>query len=93
MDPVEDPDLLIEGEGEPQDEDQNYEIIEWEPEEDQYQFNDEEDATEDNTVTYRASTIRLTLDNVAAMNMMTVHSKPATPNSMVEPMYHHQRKH
>jgi hypothetical protein len=35
MDPADDPDLLIEGEGEPQNEDQNDELIadEWEPEE------------------------------------------------------------
>jgi Zinc knuckle len=54
MDPAEDPDLLIEGEGEPQDEDQNEELIanEWEPEEAQYQFGDKEDVMEDNTVTY-----------------------------------------
>jgi Zinc knuckle len=54
MDPADDPDLLIEGEGEPQDEGQNNELItdEWEPKEAQYQFDDEEDATEDNTITY-----------------------------------------
>jgi hypothetical protein len=53
MDPVHDPDLLIEGEGEPQNEDQNEELVadDWEPEEAQYQFDDDEDATED-TVTY-----------------------------------------
>jgi hypothetical protein len=46
MDPAEDPNLLIEGEGEPQDEDQNEEIIanRWGPEEAQYQFNGEEDS-------------------------------------------------
>jgi Zinc knuckle len=54
MDPENDPDLLIEGEGEPQNEDQNDELIgdEWEPEEAQYQFDDEEDMTDDNTITY-----------------------------------------
>jgi hypothetical protein len=54
MDPADDPDLLIEGEGEPQDEGQNDELIadEWEPEEAQYQSDDEEDATDDNTVMY-----------------------------------------
>jgi hypothetical protein len=54
MDPADDPDLLIEGEGEPQDEVQNSELIadEWEPKEAQYQFDDKEDATDDNTVTY-----------------------------------------
>jgi type VI protein secretion system component Hcp len=65
---VEDTNLLVEGEGEPQDEDHNDEIIadEWEPEEAQDQFDEEEDATEDNTITYQASMIRLTLDNIAA---------------------------
>jgi Zinc knuckle len=54
MDLTDDPDLLIEGEGEPQNEGQNDELIadEWEHEEAQYQFNDEEDAIDDNTVTY-----------------------------------------
>jgi hypothetical protein len=54
MDPAEDPNLLIEGEGEPQYEDQNEELLtdEWEPKEAQYQFNDEEDVTEENTITY-----------------------------------------
>jgi Zinc knuckle len=54
MDPADDPDLLIEGEGDPQNEDQNEELVanEWEPEEAQYQFDDEEDVTDDNTVTY-----------------------------------------
>jgi hypothetical protein len=54
MDPADDPDLLIEGEGEPQDEGQNEELIteEWEPEEAQYQLDDEEDVMDNNTVTY-----------------------------------------
>jgi hypothetical protein len=79
MDPVEDPNLLIEGKGEPQDEDQNEELLadEWEPEEAQYQFDDEEDTTENNTVTYQTSMIRLALDNVATMKVVAVHSKPA----------------
>jgi hypothetical protein len=94
MDPVEDPNLLVEGEGEPQDEDHNYEIIadEWEPEEAQDQFDDEEDATEDNTVTYQASMIRVTLDNIAATKVMAVCSKPAALNSMAEQMYHQRSK-
>jgi hypothetical protein len=54
MDPMDNPDLLIEGEGEPHNEDQNDELIadEWEPEEAQYQFNDEEDLMDNNTITY-----------------------------------------
>jgi hypothetical protein len=54
MDPVNDPDLLIEGEGEPQNEDQNEELVtdKWEPEEAQYEFDDEEDVTDDNTIMY-----------------------------------------
>jgi hypothetical protein len=95
MDP-EDPDLLVEqeGEGEPQEEDQN-EIIadEWEPGEAQYQFDDEEDAMEDNTFTYQSSTIRLALDNNTATKVMAVRSKPAAPNRVAEPMYHHWSKH
>jgi hypothetical protein len=93
MDPADDPDLFIEGEGEPQDEGQNEELLadEWEPEEAQYQFDDEEHATEDNTVTYQTSTIRLVPDNTATMKVMAVRSKPATRNSMAEPMYHHWR--
>jgi Zinc knuckle len=45
LDPADDPDLLLEGEGEPQDEGQNEELLadEWEPEEAQYQFDDEAD--------------------------------------------------
>jgi hypothetical protein len=95
MDLAEDPDLLIEGEGEPQDEDQNEELVanEWEPEEAQYQFDNEEDAMEDNTVTYQTTTIRLVPDNITAMKVMAVRSKPTTVNSMPEPMYHHQSKH
>jgi hypothetical protein len=95
MDLADNPDLLIEGEGEPQDEGQNDELIadEWEPEEVQYQFNDEEDAMNDNTVTYRNSTIRLALDDIATMKVMAVRSKTATPNSTAEPMYHHRSKH
>jgi hypothetical protein len=73
----------------------NEEVIadKWEPKETQYQFNDEEDVMEDNTVTYRASAIRLALDNIAAMKRMAVPSKPAAPNSMAELMYHHRSKH
>jgi hypothetical protein len=49
MDPAEDPNLLIEGEGEPQDEGQNEEVItdKWEPREAQYQFDEEEEVMED----------------------------------------------
>jgi hypothetical protein len=95
MDPADDPNLLIEGEGEPQNEDQNEELIanEWEPEEAQYQFDDEEDVTDDNTVTYRTSAIRVTPDNVAITKVMAVRSKTAAPNSAAEPMYHHRSKH
>jgi hypothetical protein len=95
MDPVDDPDLLIEGEGDPQNEDQNEELIadEWEPEEAQYQFGDKEDVTDDNTITYRTSAIRVALDDVAIMNVMAVRSKTTTPNSAAEPMYHHRSKH
>jgi hypothetical protein len=65
MDPANDPDLLIEGEGEPQNEDQNNEAVadECEPEEAQYQFDDEEDVTDDNTITYRTSAIRIVPDD------------------------------
>jgi hypothetical protein len=95
MDPAEDPDLLIEGEGDPQNEDQNEELVadEWEPEEAQYQFDDEEEVTDHNTVTYRISTIRVALDNVAIMKVMAVCSKTTTLNSTAEPMYHHRSKH
>jgi hypothetical protein len=95
MDPADDTDLLIEGEGEPQDEGQNDELIadEWEPEEGQYQFNDEEDATDDSTVTYRTSAIRIMPDDIAITFVMAVCSKTATPNSVAEPMYHHRSKH
>jgi hypothetical protein len=95
MDPAEDPDLLIEGEGEPQDEDQNEELIadEWEPEEAQYQFDDKEDVMDNNTVTYRTSAIRLAPDNIATMKVMAVHSISAALFSAAEPMYHHQNKH
>jgi Zinc knuckle len=67
MDPVDNPDLLIEGEGDPQNEDQNEELVadKREPEEAQYQFDDEEDATDDNTIAYRTSTIRVAPDDVA----------------------------
>jgi Zinc knuckle len=66
MYPVNDPDLLIEGEGEPQDEGQNDELIadKWEPEEAQYQFDDEEDAMDDNTVMYWTSVIRIAPVNI-----------------------------
>jgi hypothetical protein len=95
LDPTDDLDLLIEGEGEPQDEGQNEELLadEWEPEEAQYQFDDEEDATDDNTIMYQTSAIRLAPDNIATMKVMVVHSKPAALNSTAEPMYHHQSKH
>jgi hypothetical protein len=88
MDPVNDPDLLIEGEGEPQNEDQNDELIadEWEPEEAQYQFDDEEDMMDDNTVTYRTSVIRVAPDDVAITKVMAVRSKTTAPNSAAEPM-------
>jgi Aspartyl protease len=95
MDPADDPDLLIEGEGEPQNEDQNDEPIadEWEPEEAQYQFDDEEDVTDDNTITYRTSAIRIAPDDIAITFVMAVCSKTAAPNSAVELMYHHRSKH
>jgi hypothetical protein len=105
MDPANDPDLLIEGEGDPQNliegegdpqnEDQNEELVtdEWEPEEAQYQFDDEEDVTDDNTITYRTSAIRVVQDNVAIKKVMAVCSKTAAPNSAAEPMYHHPSKH
>jgi hypothetical protein len=95
MDPADDPDLLIEGEGEPQNEDQNEELVadEWEPEEAQYQFDDEEDVTDDNTITYRTSTIRVALDDVTITKVMAVRSKTSAPNSAAEPMYHHRSKH
>jgi hypothetical protein len=95
MDPADDPDLLIEGEGEPQNEDQDNELVadEWEPEEAQYQFDDEEDVMDDNTVTYRTSAIRVAPDDVAITKVMAVRSKTAAPNSAAEPMYHHQSKH
>jgi Zinc knuckle len=95
MDPADDPDLLIEGEGEPKDEGQNDELIadEWEPEKAQYQFDDEEDAMDDNTVTYQTSAIRIALDDVAIMKVMAVRSKTTAPNSAAEPMYHHWSKH
>jgi hypothetical protein len=95
LDPMDDPDLLVEGEGEPQDEGQNEELLaeEWEPEEGQYQIDHEEDVTDDNTVTYPTSTIRLAPDNIATTKVMAVHSKPTMPNSAAEPMYHHRRKH
>jgi hypothetical protein len=93
MDPADDPDLLIEGEGEPQDEDQNEEPLadEWEPKEAQYQFDDNEDTSDDNTVAYQTSAIGLTLDNITTTKVMAVHSK--VPNSVAEPMYHHRSKH
>jgi hypothetical protein len=95
MDPADDPDLLIEGEGEPQDEGQNNELIadEWEPEEAQYQFGDEEDAADENTITYQASAIRLAPDDVAITFVMAVHNKTAVPNSAAEPTYYHRSKH
>jgi Zinc knuckle len=95
MDPANDPDLLIEGEGEPQDEGQNDELIadKWEPEEAQYQFDNEEDAMDDNTVTYRTSAIRIAPDDIAITKVMAVRSKIATPNSAAELMYHHWSKH
>jgi Zinc knuckle len=88
MDPADNPDLLIEGEGEPQDEGQNDELItdEWEPEEAQYQFDDEEDAMDDNTITYRTSVIRVAPDDVAITKVMVVRSKTTSPNSAAEPM-------
>jgi Zinc knuckle len=88
MDLANDPDFLIEGEGEPQNEDQDEELLadEWEPEEAQYQFDDEEDAMDDNTVTYRTSVIRLAPDDIATTKVMAVCSKPAAPNSTTEPM-------
>jgi hypothetical protein len=95
MDPADEADLLIEGEGEPQNEDQDNELVadEWEPEEAQYQFDDEEDMTDDNTITYRTSAIRVALDDVAITKVMAVRSKTAAPNSAEEPMYHHRSKH
>jgi hypothetical protein len=77
------------------DEGQNDELIadEWEPEEAQYQFDDEEDATDDNSVTYRASAIRLALDDTTITKVMVVHSITAALNSAAEPMYHHRSKH
>jgi hypothetical protein len=95
MDPANNPDLLIEGEGEPQNEDQNEELVagEWEPEEGQYQFDDEEDVMDDNTVTYRTIVIRVAPDDIAIMKVMAVCSKTAAPNSAAEPMYHHRSKH
>ena len=94
MDPANDPDLLIEGEGDPQNEDQDNELVadEWEPEEAQYQFDDDEDATDD-TVTYRTSAIRIAPDDIAITKVMAVRSKTAAPNSAAEPMYHHRSKH
>jgi hypothetical protein len=95
MDPTEDPDLLIEGEGGPQNEGQNDELIadEWEPEEAQYLFDNKEDATDDNTITYRTSTISIAPDDIATTKVMAVRSNTAAPNSAAEPMYHHQSKH
>jgi hypothetical protein len=92
---MDNPDLLIEGEGELQNEDQNEELLtdKWEPEEAQYQFDDEEDVMDNNTVTYRTSTIRLAPDDIATMKVMAVHNKPATPNSTADLMYHHWSKH
>jgi hypothetical protein len=62
MDPADDPDLLIEGEGEPQDEGQNDELIadEWEHEEAQYQFDDEEDAAASHIEPARSESRRTT---------------------------------
>jgi hypothetical protein len=95
LDSADDPDLLMEGEGEPQGEGQNDELItdEWEPEEAQYQFDDEEDTMDDNTITYRASTIRLVPDDIATTKVMAVRSKTAMPNSVAELMYHHRSRH
>jgi Aspartyl protease len=95
MDPADDPDLLIEGEGDPQNEDQNEELIadEWEPEEAQYQFDDEEDVTDDNPITYRTSAIRVAPDNVAITFVMAVRSKTAALKRAAELMYHHRSKH
>jgi Zinc knuckle len=94
-DPADNPDLLIEGEGEPQDEGQNDELIadEWEPEEAQYQFDDEEDMTDNHTFTYRTSTIRIAPDDITITKVIVVHSTTTAPNSMAEPMYHHRSKH
>jgi hypothetical protein len=95
MDPADDPNLLIEGEGDPQNEDQDNELVadEWEPEEAQYKFDDEEDVTDDNTIAYRTSVIRVVPDDVAITFVMVVRSKNAAPNSAAEPMYHHRSKH
>jgi hypothetical protein len=78
MDPADDPDLLIEGEGDPQNEDQDNELVadEWEPEEAQYQFDDKEDVTDDNTVMYRTGAIRVAPDDVAIMKVMADVAKP-----------------
>jgi hypothetical protein len=59
MDPADDPDLLIEGEGESH----NEELLadEWEP---------EEDATDDNTVTYWTSVIRLVKESLLGINLI-----------------------
>jgi hypothetical protein len=83
MDPADDPDLLIEGEDELQDEGQNDELIgdEWEPEEGQYQFDDEEDTTDDNTVTYRTSAIRLAPDDIATTKVLAACSKTDVSSS------------
>jgi hypothetical protein len=92
LDRTNDPDLLIEEEGEPQDEGQDEELIadEWEPEEAQYQFDNEEDATDNDIVTYQTSTIRIVPDNITTTKVMVVRSKHAALNSAAEPMYHHQ---
>jgi hypothetical protein len=77
LDPTDNPDLLIEGEGEPQEEGHEELLAdEWEPEEVQYQFDNKEDVADDNTVTYRTGAIRLTLDDIATTKVMAVHSKP-----------------
>jgi hypothetical protein len=49
--------------------------------------------TDDNTVTYRTSAIRVAPDDVAITKVMAVRSKNTMPNSAADPMYHHRSKH
>jgi hypothetical protein len=89
LDPAEDPDLLIKGEGEPQDEDQNEELVadKWECKEAQYRFDDEEDVMEDNTITYQTSAIRFAPENVTTMKVMAVRSQPTCHDLYFSPLH------
>ena len=96
MDPQEEDEALPpdkEGEGDSSEHQEEQLDVHMEP---QYQWDtEEEEETDDNTVSYRANTIRIALDTEKQVTakIMAVRTNTTVLNKTIEPMHSHRSRH